>query len=177
MRTFSTKHALVGALVVGLVVMSSATAFAQDQDQFDATIDILENVAIEQIEAMNFGTVGKPTTDPATVTLGEDGSVSIAGDADAFVIDDGNAGIAQVTGNPADGVQVTFDSLDEDFNSDFLSFLSISLDGTELTEGGSVVVIPTDGQEDFNLGAEAEIEPDVEAGDYQATITLTADHP
>lgn len=171
-----TTRAIVAALSAGLLLFTATVVSAEEtEDEFDATIDILDNISIEQTDLIDFGTLGAPTTEPVDLTLDLTDGVDLEGDDDAYHAEDANSGEATVTGDPDEGVWVRVEGIDDFGDEVTLNYLDF--DGTEFSEvGDDVELFPEDGQEAFPIGGQVEVTEDVEAGTFTATVDLSANH-
>ena len=170
----SKQRVLVAIATFGFVLFSTTAAMADPvTEEFDATIEVIANLGIDEMEMLDFGVVGKPTEGTETLTLDSDSNAAIGGD--AFVVDGtANAGIYEVSGNPEDSVFVESDVVN-DFNATGVSLLSLDIEDQGEThtidmENGD------DGTKEIAVGGAVEIDSEADEGEHQADIELTVSY-
>lgn len=168
----SRGRAIAAAFVFSFVAFAATTATAQEAEG-TAEIEIISNLEIEEIEIIQFGTIGKPTDGTQTFTLDPDtGEVDDSED-DGFAVDgESSAGVYAVTGNNDEEVTITAD-VDVDFDLAGVSLASLDVNG-----GGEVVDILLDGagEAEINVGGTVNVDHDAAEGTSTADVVLTASY-
>jgi hypothetical protein len=163
---------LVTALVFALVSFAATTAAAQEAEG-TAEIEIIANLEIEEIELIQFGTIGKPTAGTQTFTLDPaTGNVDDTDD-DGFAVDGtSSAGLYAVTGNNGESVTVLAD-IDDDFDLN-----GVSLTGLDIEGAGDEFTFALDGagEGEINVGGTVTVDSTADEGTSTANVTLTASY-
>lgn len=168
---------VVGTTVFGLLLFGATAVHADVDENFDAHIEVLENLAVEEEDALDFGTVGRPTGDTAEFTLdaiaGSETDIQDGGEDDsAFTAGESNPGHYIVYGNPEQDPTVTA-TVDGNFG-DGVDLVALWLDGT--TDNEVNFDIEDDGSGDLYVGGEVHVDDDAAVQEHTAQINITASY-
>ena len=177
MKSFLGKSRFVlGALAASLVLFFATSAQAAEED-FDATIEIIANLAIDEVELLDFGTVGKPTAGSETVTLNGEQNATADVSGDGFAVDGTSSpGAYLITGN--DGVDVTVEGgITTDFQANGVTLTALEIENSGFSPSPSQVVnLDGDGLATIYVGGTVEVESTADEGPTDAVITLTVSY-
>jgi hypothetical protein len=159
---------LVGAAAASLLMFTATTATAAEEE-FDASIEIIANLAIDEITELDFGTVGKPTAGEAEITLEPGGAVGVDGGDGAFVVD-GSAipGVYEIRGQDEQIVNLTA-TVGSDFGA-----AGVSLTGLILSDDAPQ--LDGDGFATVTLGGTVTVDEGADEGTFTAQIDMTASY-
>ena len=170
---------VVGATVFGLLLFGAATASADNEvdEDFDASIEVLENLAIEEDTQLDFGRVGMPTEGTAIFELaGLEGtsevSVEDGGDNDdAFEAGGAAVGEYTVTGPPDEEITVSANA--DNFDAE-VQFPEQWIEGEE--DGDHTFDMGDDGTETIHIGGEVHVTSDADADTYETDLEVTVSY-
>lgn len=168
MRTsLISRSATIGAIAVGLILMSTSAVYAQDAEQdFDAHIEILPTLVLDHVADLNFGAVARPDAGDVDVTIEADGTLDDGGLAHSG---GDSPGEFSLSGDDSLGVNITSEVI-SDFSPAELELTDVHLPGD-----GTIDSADWTDNDQFTFGGTVNIAAGVEADEaYTAEIELTA---
>lgn len=151
-----TTRTIATATAFGVIALTASTAIANTSDSMGVEGTILQEIAINILTDLNFGTVARPHTGTVTLEVQADGSAELVGTDGAARYDDHVAGQFEITGEANRNVQ--FDHSITDFVDAGLSLaqayfsqaestnLDLGIDGKVVIDvGGQFTIASTAG--------------------------------
>lgn len=140
------KTGSLAAIALGLVALSSSTAMANTSDSMNASGEVIQEIGINIIADLDFGTIARPSDGTATLEITPGNVATVTGGTGANHYGDSTAGQFEITGAADQSVQ--FSAVVGDFSDAGLTFTAALFSEDESTS----ILLGTEGSVSIDVG-------------------------